>query len=245
MAVVWQSGGSTVLITAKQKFCEFVRQSLYKLELVLSQQTAPKDTAAIVIEPVIGEGRYGPAPHAFPRGLREICDKHGILLVVDGAQNGFGHTGKNFAIKYSGVRPGTVTVAKSLANGSPLSAIISCKELMNKLKPGSIGQDESLLGPHILDVRGLRPMVGVTFASPSHSAYDVDATDDAGLPRGFAGRVAKRCLAKGMLILTTSVYDSETIRFIPPLNISHAVLAKGVAIFTLQAHIECIAAASR
>lgn len=69
---------------------------------MLSQQTAPRDTAAILIEPVLGEGGYVPAPPAFLQGLRDVCDKHGMLLIIDEVQSGFGRTGKNFAIEYSG-----------------------------------------------------------------------------------------------------------------------------------------------
>jgi 4-aminobutyrate aminotransferase len=89
-----------------------VRASLYQLELLLSQQTTPTDTAAIIIEPVLGEGGYVPAPPAFMQGLREICDKHDILLVIDEVQSGFGRTGRMFSIEYSGVKPDILVIAK-------------------------------------------------------------------------------------------------------------------------------------
>lgn len=91
---------------------ELVRASLYQLELLLSQQTTPTDTAAIIIEPVLGEGGYVPAPPAFLQGLRAICDKHDILLVIDEVQSGFGRTGRMFSIEYSGVRPDIMVIAK-------------------------------------------------------------------------------------------------------------------------------------
>ena len=91
---------------------ELTALSLNQLHLLLSQQTAPRDTAAILIEPVMGEGGYVPAPPEFLQGLREICDKEGILLIIDEVQSGFGRTGKNFAVEYSGVRPDIMTVAK-------------------------------------------------------------------------------------------------------------------------------------
>lgn len=111
---------------------------LNQLHLLLSQQTTPKDTAAIIIESVIGEGGYVPAPPEFLKGLREICDQHGIMLIIDEVQSGFGRTGKNFAIEYSGVKPDIMTVAKGLANGFPLSGIISRRELTDTLAPGSM-----------------------------------------------------------------------------------------------------------
>jgi len=244
---------------------------LDQLALLLSQQSSPKDTAAIIIESVLGEGGYVPAPPEFLRELREICDKHGILLIIDEVQSGYGRTGKNFAIEYSGVRPDIMTVAKGLANGFPLSGVISRKELTDQLKPGSMGgtyagnavacaaavavadviKEEKILdnvnarsaelfaalntlrsnpkvAPCILDIRGQGLMVAVEFASPTGtSPHDLFVKPS--VPEKLASRVAKRCVQKGMLILTTSVY--ETIRFIPPLNISEADLAKGCKIF--------------
>jgi 4-aminobutyrate aminotransferase len=113
--------------------------SLYQLHLLLSQQTSPSDTAAIIIEPVLGEGGYVPAPKEFLEGLRQVCDQHGILLIIDEVQSGFGRTGNWFAIEESGVRPDILIMAKGLANGFPLSGVVSRKELMDKLKPGSMG----------------------------------------------------------------------------------------------------------
>ena len=94
---------------------ELVRASLYQLELVLAQQSTPSDTAAIIIEPVLGEGGYVPAPPAFLQGLRTICDKHSILLITDEVQCGFGRTGRMFNIEYSGVRPDIMVMAKVYA----------------------------------------------------------------------------------------------------------------------------------
>jgi 4-aminobutyrate aminotransferase len=91
---------------------ELVRLSLYQLDLVLKQQTAPRDTAAIIVEPVLGEGGYVPAPASFLKGLRAVCDKHDILLIVDEVQSGFGRTGKYFNVEYSGVRPDILIIAK-------------------------------------------------------------------------------------------------------------------------------------
>ena len=107
--------------------------------MVLSQQTRPQDTAAIILEPVLGEGGYVPAPPAFLSGLRDVCDKHGILLIIDEVQSGFGRTGKYFAIEYSKVRPDIMIMAKGIANGFPLSGIVSSKALTDLQAPGSVG----------------------------------------------------------------------------------------------------------
>ena len=89
-----------------------VKKALYQLDLVLSQQIHPKEVAAILIEPVLGEGGYVPAPPSYLRSLREICDKYGILLIMDEVQTGFGRTGKYFASEHSGVRSDIMTIAK-------------------------------------------------------------------------------------------------------------------------------------
>jgi 4-aminobutyrate aminotransferase len=91
---------------------ELVEKSLYQLDLLLKQHSAPRDTAAIIIEPVLGEGGYVPAPPAFLHGLREVCDKHGIFFIIDEIQSGFGRTGKMFNVEYSNVRPDILLCAK-------------------------------------------------------------------------------------------------------------------------------------
>jgi 4-aminobutyrate aminotransferase len=117
---------------------EIVSKSLHQLELLLQQQSAPSDTAAIIIEPVLGEGGYIHAPPAYLRGLREIAHKHNILLIFDEVQCGFGRTGKMFFSEYSGVKPDIMVVAKGIANGFPLSGIVSRKEIMDSQAPGTI-----------------------------------------------------------------------------------------------------------
>ncbi|KAJ4298098.1 hypothetical protein N0V90_005997 [Kalmusia sp. IMI 367209] len=118
---------------------ELVEKALFQLKLTLSQQTAPSDTAAIILEPVLGEGGYVPAPPAFLNGLRKACDEHGILLICDEVQSGMGRTGTMFAIEESGVRPDILIFAKGIANGFPLSGIASTNELMSRQKPGTMG----------------------------------------------------------------------------------------------------------
>ncbi|KAL7417790.1 putative aminotransferase [Mrakia frigida] len=119
---------------------ELVRLAVYQLELLLKQQTAPTDTAAIFLEPVLGEGGYIQAPAAFLRAVRAICDKHNILLVIDEVQSGFGRTGKFFNIeKTPDVKPDVLVFAKGLANGFPLSGIATSKEIMATMPPGSLG----------------------------------------------------------------------------------------------------------
>lgn len=228
-----------------------------QLELLLQRETAPSDTAAIFIEPVLGEGGYVPAPKGYFERIRAICDKYNILLVADEVQSGFGRTGKMFAVEHWNVRPDILIIAKGIANGMPLSGIVSRKELMDKQMPGSMGgtyagnavscaagvavakafKEEKILenvserskelrgmleglkadpkvGKAIHDVRGLGLMLAVEFKPGSSGST--------------GSKVQAKAKEKGMLILTTSIYD--TLRFIPPLNISKEDMAKGCQI---------------
>src|SRR5699024_3624604 len=99
----------------------------------------PSETAAFVIEPILGEGGFVPAPAAFLQGLRERADRHGILLVVDEVQAGFGRTGQFWGHQESGITPDVLVTAKGLASGMPLSAMAASEELMAKGRPGSQG----------------------------------------------------------------------------------------------------------
>jgi 4-aminobutyrate aminotransferase len=265
---------------------ELSRRSLWQLDLVLSQQTRPQDTAAIILEPILGEGGYVPAPNVFLQGLRDVCDKHGILLIIDEVQSGFGRTGKYFAIEHSKVRPDIMVMAKGIANGFPLSGIVSSKALTDTQAPGSVGgtyagnavscaagvacaevmQEENILAnvqaryvadsvylglrltgcrsselfeslnelrtnpktaPYIAEVRGRGLMVGVEFTSPGTSPND--PASDASSIQGLATKVSAICQEKGLLIMTTSMF--QVVRFIPALTISKEELAQGVKIF--------------
>ncbi len=109
------------------------------LENLLQAEVAPKRVAAVVIEPVLGEGGFVPAPLDFMRKLRELTRQHGILLITDEIQTGFGRTGKFFGIEHSGVEADLITVAKSLAAGFPLSGVVGKAEVMDAPDPGGLG----------------------------------------------------------------------------------------------------------
>ena len=113
--------------------------ALRELDYVLATLSAPAETAAFVVEPVLGEGGYVPANPAFMTGLRERADRHGILLVVDEVQTGWGRTGRFWGHDHFGVVPDVLVTAKGLASGFPLSAIAASSELMSKAWPGSQG----------------------------------------------------------------------------------------------------------
>ena len=114
-------------------------EALEVLERALVTQVAAETVAAIVIEPVQGEGGFVVAPQEFLQGVRRICDEHGIVLVVDEVQTGFGRTGHMFAIEYFGVEPDLMTVAKSIAAGLPLSGVLGRAEIMDAPGPNAIG----------------------------------------------------------------------------------------------------------
>ncbi|MBP7961557.1 MAG: aminotransferase class III-fold pyridoxal phosphate-dependent enzyme [Caldilineaceae bacterium] len=233
---------------------ECCNNPLDQVRLLLKQQTAPQETAAILLEPVLGEGGYVLPPASFMQGLREICDEHGILLIADEVQSGFGRTGKFFAVEHFGVTPDILIMAKGLASGFPLSAIAARREIMDKWIPGSHGgtyggnavscaaavetinviRDEGLLqnaverGAQLTDglteLQGRFPIADVRGAG---LMVGVEFADD--VAYGTVGKISKACLDQDMLLLTTSIY--ETIRFIPPLTVSAEEIEAGLRIF--------------
>jgi 4-aminobutyrate aminotransferase/(S)-3-amino-2-methylpropionate transaminase len=114
-------------------------EALAALERAFLTQVAPEHVAAIIVEPVQGEGGFVVAPEQFMRGLRRICDERGIVLIVDEVQTGFGRTGKMFAIEHYGIEPDLMTVAKSIAAGLPLSGVIGKAEIMDAPGDSAIG----------------------------------------------------------------------------------------------------------
>jgi 4-aminobutyrate aminotransferase / (S)-3-amino-2-methylpropionate transaminase / 5-aminovalerate transaminase len=116
-----------------------VGDSLWALQALFRADVAADEIAAIIIEPVQGEGGFVAAPAELLRELRAIADQHGIVLIADEVQTGFARTGRMFGIEHSGVRPDLMTVAKSLAGGFPLAAVIGRAELMDAVDPGGLG----------------------------------------------------------------------------------------------------------
>jgi len=114
-------------------------RALEALDELFATQIAPDRVAAIIIEPVQGDGGFLPAPAPFLKALREITKRHGIVLIADEIQTGFGRTGKLFGFEHSGIQPDLVTVAKSLAGGFPLSGVVGRAEIMDAPLPGGLG----------------------------------------------------------------------------------------------------------
>lgn len=233
---------------------------LEELEYLLVTQTAPQETAAILIEPVLGEGGYVVPPQSFLKGVREICDRHGILLIVDEVQSGFGRTGKWFAFEHFGIEPDIITVAKGIGSGLPLSGVFSRLELMKKWEPGTHGgtfggnavacaaavatiqviREENLL--ENAQQRGKQLMRGLQHLQEEYPALgDVRGlglmigaefrTSDRQPDKHTAKAVIKACLDEHLLLLTCGPWDN-TIRWIPPLIVDSNQINQGLEIFS-------------
>ncbi len=118
---------------------EYVEYSIARLEDSFIARVDPASVAAVVIEPVQGEGGFHPVPARFMLRLRELCDEHGMILIADEVQSGFGRTGRLFAIEHVGVAPDMIAMAKSMAAGMPISAVTGRAELMDAPHPGGLG----------------------------------------------------------------------------------------------------------
>lgn len=236
-----------------------VRWCLDELEFLLISQTAPSETAAILVEPVLGEGGYVNPPHGFLQGLRRICDRHGILLIADEIQSGFGRTGLWFAQEHFDLVPDIMTVAKGIASGLPLAGVISRAELMEKWPPGSHGgtyggnavacaaaaetirtiAEEGLVENSA--ARGRQLIAGLAHIQEEYPAIgEVRGlglmigvefrTPDRKPDKAAAKAVANACLERRLLLLTCGPWDN-VIRWIPPLVVSDAEIAQGLEIF--------------
>ena len=233
---------------------------LAELRYVLKSQSAPQETAAMIIEPVLGEGGYVPAPDGFLEAVRELCDEHGILLILDEIQTGVGRTGKFWGFEHTSVVPDIVLTAKGLASGLPLSAVGASMELMSKSRPGSQGgtfggnvvacaaalatleviEEEQLLanararGDQMLThLRGLGEQVGVIGDVRGRGLMvAVEFSHDDGTPDpDTAGAVRRRAVEEGLLLLSCGVVG-QAVRFIPPLVVTESEVDAGVEMFT-------------
>ena len=116
-----------------------VEDSLKAVDNLFKVDIAPTDVAAIIVEPVQGEGGFYSAPDKFMVALRKLCDEHGIVLIADEIQTGFGRTGKMFNCEYSGIEPDLITMAKGIAGGFPIAAVVGKSEIMDAPLPGGLG----------------------------------------------------------------------------------------------------------
>jgi 4-aminobutyrate aminotransferase-like enzyme len=214
---------------------------------------AAEDVAAIVVEPVQGEGGFLPASPAFLRGLRELCDEHGIVFVCDEVQTGFGRTGRFFAIEHSGVEPDLIVVAKSIAGGLPLSGVLGKAAVMDAAHEGSIGgtyvgnpvaQAAALAVLDVIETEGLvqRAAEIGEILRARMEAWQARWTQIAAV-RGLgamlaveltdadlATRVVEQAFNRGLLLLKAGV-NLSSIRVLMPLVISDAELDEALAVW--------------
>lgn len=246
--------------------CPFQRQPgtcdlrcLRELEETLKHRIAADEVAAVIIEPFLGEGGYFPAPPAFLAALRDLCDSHGIMLIFDEVQSGMGRTGHWFAAEISGVVPDIMTVAKGIASGFPLSAVVGHSEIMGQWPSGAHGttfggnpvscaacratidviNEDSLLEKTA--VRGASVMERIGRIAEKHPVIGqvrgygfmigIEFVTPVGLPDHKAcALVIDYCLQNGVILINCGI-ERNVIRFIPPLVTSDAQLDFALNVF--------------
>ncbi|MCD2514502.1 4-aminobutyrate--2-oxoglutarate transaminase [Comamonas endophytica] len=228
-----------------------VQDSLDALEHLFKCDVDPARVAAIIVEPVQGEGGFNVADAALFASLRQVCDKHGILLIADEVQTGFGRTGKLFAMEHYPTRPDIMTMAKSLAGGMPLSAVCGRAEVMDAANPGGLGgtyagnplavaaahavidviEQEQLLARSVaLGARLQEFLSGLSERVPaiaevrglgSMVAMECVDPETRAPDSALVGRIQKEALERGLLLLSCGQYGN-VIRFLYPLTIPDA-----------------------
>ena len=233
--------------------------ALRELDLVLQTQSHPADTAAFLVEPVLGEGGYIPGNRRFFEGLRKKADEHGILLIADEVQTGFGRTGEFWGQDHFGLTPDIQMFAKGIASGFPISGIAASEELMAKAWPGSQGgtyganavacaaalatleviEEEQLVANSA--ARGAQLKAGLGKIGQKHSEVQaihglglmvsVEFTDAEGEPDGAtAAAVHKAAAENGLLLLTNGMYGHH-VRFIPALVVAEEQIDEALALW--------------
>ncbi|WP_028454141.1 4-aminobutyrate--2-oxoglutarate transaminase [Chitinilyticum litopenaei] len=236
-----------------------VEPALKALHELFKADVDPQRVAAIIVEPVQGEGGFYVAPPEFMRALRGLCDEHGIVLIADEIQTGFARTGRWFAMDHYDVLPDLMTLAKSLAGGYPLSAVTGRAELMDAPNPGGLGgtyagNPLAIAAAHaVLDViaeEGLNARANALGERLKARLHELETTipqmadirgpgamvavefiDPAsGRPDAdFAKAVQARALARGLILLSCGTYGN-VLRFLFPLTIGDETFAEGLAI---------------
>ncbi len=236
-----------------------VADSINALNTLFKADVDPARVAAIIIEPVQGEGGFYAAPPEFLRALRALCDQHGILLIADEIQTGFARTGKMFAMEHSGVVPDLMTIAKSLAGGMPLSAVVGRATVMDAPAPGGLGgtyagnplaiaaahavlgiiEEEQLcqraaalgekLQARLRSLRTAVPQIADVRGLGAMVAVEFNQPGTSTPDMEFTKRVQTLALQRGLILLTCGVYGN-VVRFLFPLTIGDALLDEGLDI---------------
>lgn len=234
-----------------------VEESLASVRELFKYAVEAKRVAAIIAEPVQGEGGFVQAPAEFMRGLRQVCDEYGILLIADEIQTGFARTGKLFAMQHYDVKPDLMTMAKSLAGGFPLSGVVGRAELMDAAAPGGLGgtyggnplataaglavmeviEEEKLcdraviigdkIKARLLKLQADIPQIAEVRGPGAMVA--VEFMQDGKPSAEFATKVKNKALELGLILLTCGPYYN-VIRFLCPLTIQDGVLDEALDI---------------
>lgn len=245
------TGEQTDAETVSARCLDWIEKRLFKTT------TPPEEVAAIVVECVQGEGGYVPAPREFLQGLRRICDEHGILLIVDEVQSGFGRTGKMFACEHYDLKPDIITLAKGIASGVPMGACVARADLMD-WKPGA---HASTFGGNPVAIAASLKTIEILERELVKNSAEVGAYMQEGLRklarkhdcigdvRGFGlmigvefvegggsmkpapelrDRIETACFERGLIILGAG---SNTIRFSPPLTLTRENVDVALEIF--------------
>jgi len=235
-----------------------VEDSLAAIDRLFKADIDPEQVAAIILEPVQGEGGFYVQPPEFMRAVREICDRHGILMIADEIQTGFGRTGSLFAMDHYDVVPDLMTIAKSLAGGLPLSGVVGRAEIMDAPAPGGLGgtyagnplaiaaahavldviEDEQLapraerlgqrLKARLGALRAKVPQISDVRGLGAMVAVEFAGKDGKPDPE-FTRQVQARARDAGLLLLSCGVY-ANVIRFLFPLTIEEPLLEEGLDI---------------
>lgn len=233
---------------------------LRELDNVFATISNPKETAALLVEPVQGDGGYVPANTAFMQGLRERCDRHGLLLILDEVQAGNGRTGRYWGHEHFGVRPDVVITAKGLGSGFPISVLGAPRALMEKGWPNSQGgtyggnavacaaalatleviQEEGLVdnaaeqGAYLrrrLDALAERHRV-IGHVRGKGLMQGAVIVDEKGQRDGpRAARIVKACEKEGLLMIRCGAYGGEVVRWLPPLIVDREQVDQALAVF--------------
>ena len=237
-----------------------VRQSLDALERIFKYDVEPARVAAIIVEPVQGEGGFYVAPPEFLQALRRLCDQHGIVLVIDEIQSGFARTGRMFAIEHAGVEPDLMTLAKSLAGGFPLAAVVGKASIMDAPGPGGLGgtyagspvacaaalavlevieteqlcaRAEAIGATMTAALRELQrqiPAIGEVRGLGAMIAMELVRDGDPHAPDADLTRALVKRAAEKGLVILSCGLYGNVIRFLAPLTASDAIVREGLAI---------------
>lgn len=231
-----------------------VARALDGFDHLLKSMTAPDETAAVILEPVLGEGGYIPAPAAFVHGIVERCRAHGILFIADEVQSGFGRTGTLFAVEHYGLRPDIICMAKGIASGFPFAALGTRPDLDDAWPTGSHGgtyggnpmgcaaalatiqlMEEPAFLANVVS-RGEQLREGLRALQAEHDV--IVQVRGLGLMNGVefsdAARVAavtRHCLDEGHLILMNAGTYARTLRWMPPLIVNEFEIDQALAAF--------------